>query len=459
MAAYQFVVKQIKNILESVTKSGKKGLMASQVALKPTAPHYQQPVIIPRAQHGISRKHISKNALKVLYRLKSSGYQAYLVGGGVRDLWLGQQPKDFDVATDAHPEDVQKVFRNCRLIGRRFRLAHVHFGQDIIEVATFRGEHDEQAPENLTEKGRIVRDNVYGNLEQDAWRRDFSINALYYNIADFSVVDYTQGCADLKNGVIRLLGDSLQRYREDPVRMVRALRFMAKLDFKLHPDTEKPIHSMLPLLADVPSARLYEEILKLFLTGHSEKSFHLLRQYGAFGQLFSLTDKYLDQSDHFQLIEQILKNTDQRLAQNQRVMPAFFFASLLWPALLDLMAQQQQAGLSFYDSFHHASHDVFNQQVKTVALPKRITVTMREIWQLQFRLVNKKGKSGAHIASHPRFRAAYDFLLLRANFDDSLQEAVDWWQTFYQEAQTNPVAVKTKSSHYLRRGYQKKIIT
>ncbi len=209
--------------------------------------------IVSRDEHSISRANISENALKVLYRLNKAGYEAYLVGGGVRDLLLGREPKDFDVATDASPEEVRKLFRNCRLIGRRFRLAHVHFGREIIEVATFRAAHEPESDGAVSENGMLLRDNVYGTLEEDAWRRDFTVNALYYNIRDFSVVDYTGGMADLQAGRLRIIGDPHERFREDPVRMLRAVRFAAKLGFRIDPESEAAIRELGYLMEEFPT--------------------------------------------------------------------------------------------------------------------------------------------------------------------------------------------------------------
>ena len=296
------------------------------------------PTIIPRPEHSISRAGISPNALKVLYRLKSAGFAAHLVGGGVRDLLLGREPKDFDVATDARPEEVHRLFRNCRLIGRRFRLAHVHFGPEIIEVATFRAAGvAEEVDEFHLDNGRIVRDNVYGNIEEDAWRRDFTVNALYYNVADFSVVDYTDGMTDLRQGVLRLIGDPERRYREDPVRMLRAVRFASKLGFRVEPQTEAPLFELGHLLADIPSSRLFEEVLKLFFGGVALQTFEQLRHYGLFGLLFPLTETSLSrEEEHFPrtLVSHALANTDERVADGLPVSPTFLFAALLWDPLI-----------------------------------------------------------------------------------------------------------------------------
>ena len=291
------------------------------------------PTIITRDQHVISRAQISDKALSVLYRLKNAGYGAYLVGGGVRDLSLGREPKDFDVATDATPDEVKALFRNCRLIGRRFRLAHVHWGPEIIEVATFRAmtpDADSGDKDHVVEDGLVLRDNVYGTIEEDALRRDFTINALYYNIADFSVVDYAGGMADLQAGRLRLIGDPAVRYREDPVRMLRAVRFAAKLGFTIDSATAAPIPRMADLLDDIPPARLFDEVLKLFMAGQGVETFEALRHHGLFRYLFPASDTALDDDDHGQLITFVaraLESTDARVNNDRPVTPAFLFAA------------------------------------------------------------------------------------------------------------------------------------
>ncbi|MGH8399580.1 MAG: polynucleotide adenylyltransferase PcnB, partial [Gammaproteobacteria bacterium] len=353
------------------------------------------PAIVPRAEHAISRAHISESALKVLYRLKSAGFESYLVGGGVRDLLLGREPKDFDVATDASPEQVQALFRNCRLIGRRFRLAHVRFGGDIVEVATFRATHQDETDEDqprrdlaLNESGRILRDNAFGTLEQDAFRRDFSVNALYYDIRDFSIVDYVGGLADLRAGQLRLIGDPDKRYREDPVRMLRAARFAAKLGFRIHADTERPITGLAPLLADIPPARLFEEILKLFLYGFGLQAFETLRHYGLFAQLFPHTDAVLDfeeQGFPHVFIAKALASTDARVAEGRPVTPAFLFAALLWEPVRQRAAALQASGMHPADAYRQAAYEVVDEQTAHVALPRRFVTPMIEIYQMQSR--------------------------------------------------------------------------
>lgn len=381
--------------------------------------------------------------MKVLYRLKSAGYQAHLVGGGVRDLLLGREPKDFDVATDASPEEVREVFRNSRLIGRRFRLAHVQFGREIIEVATFRaGQDTQQAEQHQTDEGLLLRDNVYGTIEQDALRRDFTVNALYYNIADFSIIDYWGGVEDLDNGVLRLLGDPETRYREDPVRMLRAVRFAAKLGFRVDPGTESPIPEFAPLLADIPPARLFEETLKLFLGGTAVGSFEKLRQYGLFAQLFPDTDACLAELDHefpLTLVLQGLENTDSRIREDKPVTPAFLFAVLLWEPVRRLAEELETGDVAPYQAIQKAAAEVISRQLKSVSLPRRFSTPMQEIWTLQTRFAQTRGKRPLKLMSHPRFRAAYDFMLLRAASGEADTELAQWW-TDYQEGNADAPA-------------------
>jgi poly(A) polymerase len=372
----------------------------------------------------------------VLYRLKKSGYQAHLVGGGVRDLLLGREPKDFDVATDATPEQVKACFRNCRLIGRRFRLAHVRFGREIIEVATFRSANFGKTEQSAN--GMVLDDNLYGTIEEDALRRDFTVNALYYNIADFSVIDYSTGMEDLEAGLLRLLGDPVTRYREDPVRMLRAVRFAAKLGFNIEPATEAPIHELGHLLADIPPARLFEEVLKLFVSGYAVSTFEKLRHYDLFGQLFPQTEAALSHEEHefpLMLVLKGLENTDRRLAAEKPVTPAFLFAVLLWEPLRRMAeAFEREEGASPYAAIQQAAGLVIGRQIQRVSIPRRFTTPMREIWGLQPRFHNTRGKRPARLLAHPRFRAAYDFLLLRAEAGEVDTALAKWW-TDYQTRQ------------------------
>jgi len=395
------------------------------------------PLVIARPEHTITRANISESALKVLYRLKAAGFEAFLVGGGVRDLLLGREPKDFDIATDAHPEEVTELFRNSRLIGRRFKLVHVRFGREIIEVATFRGGHDEgNADTAHIKNGMILRDNVYGTLEQDAWRRDFTINALYYEVKEFSVVDYTNGMEDLKAGVLRIIGDATQRYQEDPVRMLRAVRFAAKLGFRIHADSEKPIAELGERLEAVPPARLFDEILKLFLSGYAVETFELLRHYDLFRYLFPMTDASLAKEENsfpHMMVARGLTNTDDRIAQGKPVTPAFLFAVLLWEPVREQALRLLGDGLSEIQALQVASEKVISAQAQHIALPKRFSLQTREIWVMQARLKRRNGKRAGRLFEQPRFRAAYDFLLLRTESgEDELKPLADWW-TEYQE--------------------------
>jgi poly(A) polymerase len=389
-----------------------------------------QPRIIPRADHGISRKNISNGALRVLYRLHEAGYKAFLVGGAVRDLLLGGHPKDFDVATDATPEQTRALFRNCRLIGRRFRLAHVVFGREIVEVATFRGIGEAGDSERHVVDGLILRDNVYGIIEEDALRRDFSINALYYDIADFSVRDYVGGIADLQQRTMRLIGDPEQRYREDPVRMLRAARLAAKLDFELAADTEEPIARLAPLLADVAPARLFDESLKLFLSGHGLESLRRLHNLGLLGQILPATAAALagpNRERFGRLLGYAFTSTDERIRSDKSVTPAFLFAAMLWEPVRSLAERLIEEGSDPAVAWTIAVDRVLHEQAARIAIPKRFAIAMDEIWSLQARFEQRQKKRVMRLLAHPRFRAAFDFLVIRAHEEPELQAQVDWW--------------------------------
>jgi poly(A) polymerase len=409
-------------------------------------------VVIPRPEHPVSRRAISPNALKVLYRLKDAGYQAFLVGGAVRDLLLGLTPKDFDVATNALPEEVRRLFRNCRLIGRRFRLAHVHFGSEIIEVATFRaasaperedaevdpdadGEEIRDPVEDsehraFDDRGRILRDNSYGTVEEDVWRRDFAANSLYYNIEDMSIWDFADGVADINARRLKLIGDPETRYREDPVRMLRAVRFAAKLDFTIEPDTEQPIGRLAHLLDGVPPARLFDECLKLFLSGFGAKSFALLQKYGLFEHLFPLTAAAFALPPYAyacEMLERGLMNTDARVAADKSVTPTFLFAILLWSAVLRELNEREAGPAPDFAQLMQACDAVLKIQQSRVAIPRRFSVPMRELLMLQPRFNRRSGVKSLSLLQHPRFRAAYDFLLLRAEVGVADPELAAWW--------------------------------
>ena len=397
--------------------------------------------VIPRDQHNVSRKDISPNALRVLYRLREAGFSAYLVGGAVRDLLVGGHPKDYDVATDATPEQVKQQFRNCRLIGRRFRLAHVVFGREIIEVATFRANVDDGSGDReLHEGGRLLRDNVYGLIEEDAIRRDFTANALYYGIEDFSVRDYTGGFEDVQNRLLRLIGDPETRYREDPVRMLRAVRLAAKLDFEIEAATAAPIPQLAPLLAEAAPARLFEECLKMFLSGHAVASFLKLEKHGLLPALLPESAAALQSNRSGALRTMLmegLRGTDERVANDEPVSPAFLFALLLWPAYCRALMALQAQGMHAVEAERRAADRVTVHQLTTLALPRRFSLPMQEIWLLQSRFSQRQRKRVFRLLAHPRFRAAFDFLVLRMAASPEHAEDVEFWR----EAQTHPDGV------------------
>jgi poly(A) polymerase len=399
------------------------------------------PTLIPRDEHCISRDNIDDHALKVLYRLHRGGFRALLVGGGVRDLLLNHSPKDFDIATDAHPEQVKKLFSNCRLIGRRFRLAHVFFGREIIEVATFRASHDEPDENRVKDDaGRILRDNVYGDISDDIWRRDFTVNALYYDIADFSIVDYAGAMDDVKNRTLRLIGDPVTRYREDPVRMLRAIRFAAKLDFSIHPESEQPIYDLGHLLADIPAARLYDEVLKLFHSGCAIVSLELLRKYNLLQYLFPLADQALLSGDSVfeDFLNQALLSTDTRINDGKPVTPAFLFAAMLWQPVRQREKQYKADGLPAAIAMQNAMSDVLKEQVQVISIPKRFSLVAKDIWHLQHRFNYRHGRRAKSLLQHHKFRAAYDFMCLRGKVGEFTDDSCEWWtriQTMTPEQQ------------------------
>jgi poly(A) polymerase len=472
-----------------------------------------KPRIIPRAEHTISRSHISPNALRVLYRLKDAGFQAFLVGGCVRDLLLGMEPKDFDVATDALPDQVKRLFRNCRLVGRRFRLAHVFFGQEIIEVATFRaasapsqGEEpladadpeDGEAPEldepeldepgsdlteaageeeaaaelaavavaqaaedsgevtrhagedargrtfgrdgrpapeggserQVDETGRILRDNVYGTIDEDVWRRDFTANSLYYNIADFSIWDYCSGVEDVAARRLRLIGDPETRFREDPVRMLRAARFEAKLGFDIDPETAEPIGRLRELLGGVPPARLFDEMLKLFLTGHGARSLEVLRRRGLLAQLLPDVEAYLA-AHAGGLVERLLMkglaNTDARAVAGRPVTPTFLLTLLLYGPIAQIIESMPPEKWHELSAIVEACDRAVRHAQAHLAIPRRFSLGVSEMFSMQPRLEHPSGRRALRLLTHPRFRAAYDLLLLRSELGLAAPEMARWW--------------------------------
>ena len=396
-----------------------------------------KPKIVPRPAHNVSRAEISKSALKVLYRLHKAGFQAFLVGGGVRDALLELHPKDFDIATDAHPEEIKALFGNCRLIGRRFRLAHVRFGREVIEVATFRAAsdgNDKHADTAHDHHGRILRDNVYGSIDEDVWRRDFTCNALYYNIADFSVWDYVGGLKDIKRRRLVMIGNARKRLREDPVRMLRAVRFAAKLDFKIDTKSVEAMAESTDLLTNVPTARLFDEFLKLFQAGYAEKTFGMLRKYDLFRQLFRETDEEIDRDDRFlKFVIAALVNTDKRVRADQSVTPMFLIAVFLWSPIRRLAEKlRTEEKMSEAQSLALAAYQIAGLQQSRISIPRRFAAPMREMIALQPRFSTMKGKRALKLLEHRRFRAAYDFMMLRVAVGE-LDEAVGRFWTDVQK--------------------------
>ena len=407
-------------------------------------PGSEEPQIIPRAAHNVTRGEFSKSALKVLYRLHKAGYQAFLVGGCVRDAMLELHPKDFDVATNATPDEVRALFGNCRLIGRRFRLAHVRFGHEIIEVATFRAAavhvNDDSA---LDQEGRILRDNVYGTIDEDVWRRDFTCNALYYNIADFSIWDYAGGVQDVERRKLVLIGDPEVRLREDPVRMLRAVRFAAKLDFTIDPAVVEAMHHHARLLSNVPAARLFDEFLKLFQAGHAERTFDLLRQHGLFAEMFPATEKALTDDEAFmRFVRAALQNTDRRVAAGKSVTPMFLLAVFFWSPVVKLAAvRRSEEKMSESQSLSLASYEILAEQQRRLSIPRRFTVPMREMLALQPRFDQMRGKRAMKLLGHRRFRAAYDFMLLRSEVGQVDEQVARFWT----DVQTQPESERARS--------------
>lgn len=382
---------------------------------------------------------ISRNALTVVEKLNRHGYEAYVVGGCLRDLLLDKKPKDFDVATNARPDQVQAIFqRQCRLVGRRFRLAHVMFGRDIIEVATFRAGHTDSQNENYAKQnddGMLLRDNVYGTLEQDAARRDFTVNALYYSPKDNLIYDYYQGIKDLKAGKLRLIGDPIIRYHEDPVRMLRSIRFMAKLDMFLDKASGEPIRRLAPLLKNIPPARLFDESLKLLQSGQGVKTYQLLREYHLFEQLFpALSPYFTERSDSFaeRMIITALTSTDERVADNLRINPAFLFAAFFWYPLREKVETlKNEGGLNNHDAYALAGNEIMDIFCRSLAAPRRHTSVIRDIWFLQLQLLKRSGKQPEKTLSHSKFRAAFDLLAMRAEIEGGETiELAKWWHEY-----------------------------
>lgn len=403
--------------------------------------------IIPRSQHHVSKTDINPNALKVLNRLNSAGFQAYLVGGSVRDLLLRKAPKDFDVATNATPTQIRGLFRNARIIGRRFKLAHILYHREIIEVATFRGHEPEDDNQLTNDRGMLIRDNTFGTLEQDAWRRDFTINSLYYNIDDASIVDFTGGAQDVNQRLIRMIGDPVIRYQEDPVRMLRAIRFSAKLHFDIAPDTAAPLVELSPLIGHISGSRLFDEMTKLYQCGEAVSVQNLLVTHGLFAHLFAQTAALM-KTEHpvVEFLNIALESTDTRIRDDKPVNPAFIYAVLLWFPLIVRAQELRNKGIEPLPALDQAMSQVISEQNQVVTIPKRFTQVMREVWLMQHRFAKRTGNRAYHLLEHPRFRAAYDFLALRALAGDESIELAEWWTKFQEVSaseQADMVAIIT----------------
>lgn len=402
--------------------------------------------VITPDRHNFHRSAISPAALQIVDTLTSKGYEAYIVGGCIRDSLLGKEPKDFDVSTNAHPEEIKALFRNCRLIGRRFRLAHVRIGREVIEVATFRANHQNAAdnagnnvPANKQQAsqsnaGLLLRDNVFGTLDDDAERRDFTVNALYYRPSDQCLIDHVSGFDDVQSHTLRLIGEPTQRYKEDPVRILRALRFTAKLNFTMTPETQNAIAESSELLGHIPAARLFDEMLKLFLSGSAERVWTLLNEHDTARWLFpDSIEENNPNPAHQAMITQVMKNTDIRIAEGKRVTPAFLFAVMLWGPLMRKWDSIKAEGVPPTPAFQQAIQRVTFEQAQVTTIPKRFAIPLRDIWELQLKLPQRSGKRAQRTVEHKRFRAAYDLLLLREEAGDSPPGIGDWW-TEYQEA-------------------------
>ncbi|MFA8392143.1 polynucleotide adenylyltransferase PcnB [Burkholderia ubonensis] len=416
-------------------------------AKKPRGNH--EPTVVPAGVHGIDPSLISKNAVRVTDTLQQAGFRAFIVGGAVRDLLLGIAPKDFDVATDATPTEVQRLFRRARLIGRRFQIVHVQFGQELIEVSTFRALVDPppaeaEPPKRLKRdeldrrthavdaSGRVLRDNVWGEQHEDAARRDFTINAMYYDPSTQTVLDYHDGMADVRARLLRMIGDPATRYREDPVRMLRVVRFAAKLGFDIEPHTRGPINALADLINNVPAARLFDEMLKLLLSGHALACLKQLRGEGLHHGLLPLLDVVLEQPQGEKFITLALNNTDARVRAGKPVSPGFLFATLLWHDMRQRFEQYTADGEFPVPALHRAMDDVLDMQTEKLAIHKRYSADMREIWGLQLRLEKRSGRSALRLLEHQRFRAGYDFLLLRCESGELDPAVGQWWTDFIE---------------------------
>tara|TARA_B110000116_G_scaffold99658_1_gene86650 strand:+ start:888 stop:2162 length:1275 start_codon:yes stop_codon:yes gene_type:complete len=405
---------------------------------------------------SIEESAISINASKVISRLQDHGFQAYLVGGCIRDLLLRKTPKDFDIATDAHPEEVRELFRNSRIIGKRFRIVHVRFGREIIEVTTFRGPHADEYDENHSDSGMTLNDNVYGTFEEDVFRRDFTMNAIYYEPQGKEIIDLADGTADIESQIIRTIGDPASRLREDPVRMLRAIRFQAKLEFGLESDLQSSIRSLGYLIQDVPPARLFEEVLKLFLSGYGTAAFDAMMENEIYGWLFPDSKRSMENNATEKLVRLALTSTDQRIAKKMPVTPAFIYAAILWYPFVDEKQRLEQEGEITYAAAHEAANNVISKQQLFTSIPKRFSGPMRDIWFLQSRLPSRFGQKPDRTMEHKRFRAAYDFLLLREQAGEKTEQLGEWWTEYQEATEERKLAMKQSTSNGRQRKRKRK---
>ena len=398
---------------------------------KPTS-HGSEPAVIGLNRHGIRRDSISSGSRRTVETLQQHGYKAFVVGGAVRDLIAGIKPKDYDVATNATPEQVRHCFRRSRIIGRRFQIVHVMMGQEVIEVTTFRGHHTEQSGNraHTDEHGRVLRDNVFGSQQEDAARRDFTVNALYYDPSNETVIDYHHGVADIKQKTLRMIGDPVTRYREDPVRMLRAVRLAAKLDLVIDTAARQPIRELAELIDNVPPSRLFDEMLKLLTSGHAVKCVQRLREEGLHHGLLPLLDVILEQPLGERFVMLALENTDRRVRSGKPISPGFLFATLLWHEALAKWEALKAGGERPIPALFQAMDDVLDVQSDKLAITRRVAGDIKDIWALQPRFEQRTGKRPYGLLEQPRFRAGYDFLLLRAESGEVEQEIADWWSAF-----------------------------
>ncbi len=415
-----------------------------------------KPRIFPLEQHGIRRESIHACALKVTRTLREHGYAAFVVGGAVRDLLLGREPKDFDVATDATPEQVRQLFRRARIIGRRFQIVHVMCGPDTIEVTTFRAHQPEAEDDEdrvTAEDGMILRDNVFGSQHEDAIRRDFTVNALYYDPEKQEVWDYHGGVGDARKRILRMIGDPVTRFREDPVRMLRAARFAAKLDFHIDGATRAPIAQLAPMLARIPAARLFDEMMKLLMSGHAERGVRQLRAEGLHHGVFPMLDTILDNPERRKFLHAAMHDTDERVRNDRSASPAFMLACLLWFDMQEQWARLRSTGLPEQAALHAAMDDTLERQRETLAFPRRLDGMIKEIWSLQGRFGQRSGARPFRLLDHPRFRAGFDFLNIRAAGGDATNELVQWWAEFQDadDERRNAMLKPTSASEAKRR--------